>query len=52
MCGRFEIIDGKRVFTRFRVPTPPVTLVADNRDVRSTTTVPTIITGHELAMMR
>jgi putative SOS response-associated peptidase YedK len=52
MCGRYEIVDGKRVFTRFKVPTPQVTLFDDNRDIRPTNMVPTIITDHELAMMR
>lgn len=51
MCGRYELVDGKRVFTRFRVPKPQPTLF-DNVDIRPTTTVPTIITDHALAMMR
>lgn len=52
MCGRYELVDGKRVFMRFRVPTPQATLFEDNRDIRPTTSVPAIITDHELLLMR
>lgn len=52
MCGRYEIVDGKRVFTRFRVPTPQAMLFDDNRDIRPTTSVPTIVTDRELQLMR
>lgn len=52
MCGRYEIVDGKRVFARFGVPTAQVALFEDNHDIRPTNRVPAIITDHELRMMR
>ncbi len=35
MCGRYEIVDGKRVYSQFRV-TQPMLPIADNADVRPT----------------
>jgi putative SOS response-associated peptidase YedK len=52
MCGRYEVIDGKRVFTRFKVPTQYASLFDDNLDIRPTNTVPAIVTDHELQLMR
>lgn len=52
MCGRYEILNGSRVFIRFQVPAQQATLIDDNADIRPTNTVPTIITDHELKVMR
>jgi len=52
MCGRYELVDGKRVFQRFQVPTAQATLFEDNRDIRPTNRVPTILTDHEMQLMR
>lgn len=54
MCGRYELVDGKRVFQRFQVqlPTAQATLFEDNHDIRPTNRVPTILTDHELQLMR
>jgi putative SOS response-associated peptidase YedK len=51
MCGRFELVDGERVFTRFHiVGTQPRLL--DNRDVRPTTDIAAIVQDHELQLMQ
>ena len=52
MCGRYELVDGKRVFQRFQVPTAQAALFEDNRDIRPTNRVPTILTDHEPRLMR
>ena len=51
MCGRYEIIDGKRIFVRFRVQneTPPI---LQNLDVRPSQQIPVIVMDHELELMK
>jgi putative SOS response-associated peptidase YedK len=53
MCGRYEIVDGERVFIRFQVTNkdkvPPI---PDNRDVRPSQQVLALTTDHELSLMR
>jgi len=55
MCGRYELIDGKRVNVRFRVaqpmlPIPPIPIL-DNGDVRPTQRVVVLPTDHVLSFM-
>src|SRR5262249_16613111 len=54
MCGRYEIIDGKAVFTRFGVArsgsTTPESLT--NLDVRPTQQVPVLLVDRQLQLMR
>jgi putative SOS response-associated peptidase YedK len=50
MCGRFEIVDGERVFTRFHISGPYTNLV-DNLDVRPTTDIAAIVQDNELQLM-
>src|SRR5579859_7439905 len=53
MCGRYELLDGQRVFIRFRVTNtstlPPRLL--DNLDVRPTQQVPVLTTDRVLSLM-
>jgi len=51
MCGRYELIDGERVFLRFRVSNkvPPI---LDNGDVRPTQQVFALQTDHVLSLMK
>ena len=51
MCGRYEIVDGERVFIRFRVSgkVPPI---HDNVDVRPTQQVLTLQADHVLSLMQ
>src|SRR5262245_40684045 len=51
MCGRYEIVDGERVFIRFRV-TNKVPQIPDNLDVRPTQQVLALTADHELTLMR
>jgi putative SOS response-associated peptidase YedK len=52
MCGRYEIVDGQRVFRRFKVKQVEDQLVLPNLDVRPTQQVPVLLTDHILARMR
>jgi putative SOS response-associated peptidase YedK len=51
MCGRYELVNGERVFIRFRVTnkTPPI---LDNVDVRPSQQVAVLTTDHELSLMK
>jgi putative SOS response-associated peptidase YedK len=51
MCGRYELIDGQRVFMRFRV-TNTVPPILDNVDVRPTQQVFALQTDHVLSLMK
>jgi putative SOS response-associated peptidase YedK len=51
MCGRFEILDGKRIFTRFGVANAAPEMLA-NLDVRPTQMVPVLLTDHQLHLMK
>jgi putative SOS response-associated peptidase YedK len=51
MCGRFEIIDGKRVYSQFRVAQPMLP-IPDNADVRPTQQVVVLQADRILAAMR
>jgi putative SOS response-associated peptidase YedK len=51
MCGRYEIVDGKRIFMRFRVATAAPEL-PPNLDVRPTQQVPVLLADHELTLMK
>jgi putative SOS response-associated peptidase YedK len=50
MCGRYEIIDGKRVFIRFRVANAAPEVLT-NLDVRPTQQVPILLVDHQLTLM-
>jgi putative SOS response-associated peptidase YedK len=53
MCGRYELVDGRRVFIRFRVTNPhQVPLLGDNLDVRPTQQVWALQTDRVLSVMR
>jgi putative SOS response-associated peptidase YedK len=54
MCGRYELIDGQRVFIRFNVKQPhePQQPVLPNLDVRPTQQVPVLLTDHDLTQMK
>jgi putative SOS response-associated peptidase YedK len=54
MCGRYELIDGQRVYIRFNVTVPnePVQPVLPNLGVRPTQQVPVLLTDHELTQMK
>ena len=54
MCGRYEIVDGRRIFVRFGVTnaTPEMPEILANLDVRPTQQVPALVTDHELRLMR
>jgi putative SOS response-associated peptidase YedK len=53
MCGRYEILNGERIFVRFGVAnaTQAQDILA-NLDVRPTQQVPVLLTDHQLQMMR
>ncbi len=51
MCGRYEIVDGKRIFVRFKVANA-VPAVLPNLDVRPTQQVPVLLADHQLTLMR
>jgi putative SOS response-associated peptidase YedK len=51
MCGRYEIVDGKRVYMQFRV-TQPTLPIPDNADVRPTQQVVALQAGRILTAMR
>ncbi len=51
MCGRYEIIDGERIFVRFGVANTTLTILA-NLDVRPTQQVPVLLTDHQLQLMQ
>ncbi len=51
MCGRYELVDGQRVFMRFRV-TNTVPPILDNGDVRPTQQVFALQTDHVLSLMK
>jgi putative SOS response-associated peptidase YedK len=51
MCGRYELIDGKRVYSRFRVAQPMLP-IADNADVRPTLQVVALQADRILTAMR
>jgi putative SOS response-associated peptidase YedK len=54
MCGRYEIVDGKRIFVRFKVANtvPAVQEMLPNLDVRPTQQVPTLLPDHQLTLMK
>lgn len=51
MCGRYEIIDGERIFVRFGVANTAPRILA-NLDVRPTQQVPVLLTDHQLQLMQ
>jgi putative SOS response-associated peptidase YedK len=51
MCGRYELVDGQRVFIRFRV-TNKVPPILDNTDVRPTQQMFALQTDHVLSLMK
>ena len=51
MCGRYEIVDGKRIFMRFGVANAAPEMLA-NLDVRPTQQVPVLLTDHQLQLMK
>ena len=51
MCGRYEIVDGARIFVRFGVANATPEMLA-NLDVRPTQQVPALLTDHELRLMK
>jgi putative SOS response-associated peptidase YedK len=51
MCGRFELVDGERVLTRFHITGIPPRLL-DNRDVRPTTDIAAIVQDNQLQLMK
>ena len=51
MCGRYEIVDGKRIFLRFQV-TNIMPDILSNLDVRPTQQVPVLLTDHQLRLMK
>lgn len=51
MCGRYEIIDGKRIYSRFQVAQPMLP-IPDNGDVRPTQHVMALQADRILAAMR
>lgn len=52
MCGRYELIDGKRVYSRFQVTQSMLPIpVLDNGDVRPTQQVVVLQTDHVLSLM-
>src|SRR5690242_15248710 len=53
MCGRYELIDGKRVYTRFRVTQSMLPIpFLDNGDVRPTQQVVVLQTDRVLSLMK
>jgi putative SOS response-associated peptidase YedK len=51
MCGRYELIDGQRVFMRFGISNN-ATPILDNVDVRPTQQIPVVHTDHVLSFMK
>jgi hypothetical protein len=51
MCGRYEIVDGKRIFVRFKVANTTPEMLS-NLDVRPTQQVPVLLTDHQLTLLR
>jgi putative SOS response-associated peptidase YedK len=51
MCGRYEIVDGKRILVRFRVANA-AQAVLPNLDVRPIQQVPVLLADHELTLMK
>jgi putative SOS response-associated peptidase YedK len=51
MCGRYEIVDGKRILVRFKVANA-APAVLPNLDVRPTQQVPVLLADHQLTLMR
>jgi len=51
MCGRYEIVDGKRIFVRFKVANRTPEMLA-NLDVRPTQQAPVILPDHQLTLMK
>lgn len=51
MCGRYEIVDGERIFVRFGVANAIPEMLA-NLDVRPTQQVPALLTDHQLQLMK
>lgn len=51
MCGRYEIVDGKRIFVRFKVANKSPEMLP-NLDVRPTQQVPAILPDHQLVLMK
>jgi putative SOS response-associated peptidase YedK len=51
MCGRYEIVDGKRIFVRFKVVNKTPEMLP-NLDVRPTQQVPAILPDHQLVLMQ
>jgi putative SOS response-associated peptidase YedK len=53
MCGRYELIDGQRVFMRFQVAQSMLPIpILDNGDVRPTQQVVVLQTDHVLSLMK
>ena len=53
MCGRYEIVDGTRIFVRFGVANANATPeMLANLDVRPTQQVPALLTDHQLQVMK
>jgi putative SOS response-associated peptidase YedK len=51
MCGRYEIVDGERIFVRFGVNNATPEILA-NLDVRPTQQVPALLTDHQVQLMK
>jgi putative SOS response-associated peptidase YedK len=51
MCGRYEIVDGKRIFVRFKVANTTPEMLS-NLDVRPTQQVPALLADHQLQLMK
>ena len=51
LCGRYEIVDGKRIFVRFKVANRTPEMLA-NLDVRPTQQAPVILPDHQLTLMK
>lgn len=51
MCGRYEIVDGQRIFVRFGVANATSEMLA-NLDVRPTQQAPVLLTDHQLQLMK
>jgi putative SOS response-associated peptidase YedK len=51
MCGRYEIVDGKRIFVRFKVANAAPEMLS-TLDVRPTQQVPVLLADHQLQLMK
>ena len=51
MCGRYELIDGQRVYSRFQIAQSMLPIL-DNSDVRPTQQVFVLQTDHVLSLMK